>query len=67
MKEAINACVSLNQWDLAVSLASKHNVSEIGTLLAKYATHLLSKGKNLEAIEVWHGMVLRVLSLALIK
>ena len=53
VKEAISVCVSLNQWDLAVSLAKQHNVKEIDALLAKYASHLLSKSKNFEAIELY--------------
>jgi WD repeat-containing protein 35 len=44
--------VRLNQWNLAVQLANTHHVPEIDTLLAKYATHLLSKGKVVDAIEV---------------
>jgi WD repeat-containing protein 35 len=53
IKEAINVCVSLNQWDLAVQLANQFNMSEINTLLANYATHLLSKGKTVDAIELY--------------
>eukprot|EP00050_Salpingoeca_kvevrii_P018636 m.76510 g.76510 ORF g.76510 m.76510 type:complete len:1153 (+) comp8114_c0_seq1:167-3625(+) len=53
IKESINVCVSLNQWDQAVSLAKRHNVSEIDTLLAKYAAHLLSKNREIEAIELY--------------
>jgi WD repeat-containing protein 35 len=30
VKEAINACVRLNQWDLAVELADTHKVTEVG-------------------------------------
>ena len=45
-------CVQLNQWNLAVKVANKHNVKEIDALLAKYATHLLSKNKIVDAIEV---------------
>ncbi len=49
---AIAVCVRLNQWNLAVQLANTHHVPEIDSLLAKYATHLLSKGKVVDAIEV---------------
>eukprot|EP00053_Salpingoeca_punica_P010039 m.90373 g.90373 ORF g.90373 m.90373 type:complete len:1153 (-) comp15261_c1_seq1:288-3746(-) len=53
IKDAINVCVSLNQWDLAVQLAKKHNIMDIDSLLAKYASHLLGKNKPLEAIELY--------------
>eukprot|EP00730_Choanoeca_flexa_P001723 TRINITY_DN10757_c0_g1_i2.p1 TRINITY_DN10757_c0_g1~~TRINITY_DN10757_c0_g1_i2.p1 ORF type:complete len:1157 (+),score=402.04 TRINITY_DN10757_c0_g1_i2:149-3619(+) len=53
VKEAINACVRLNQWDLAVELADTHKVSEIDSLLSKYATHLLGKNKIVEAVELY--------------
>ena len=53
VKDAIAVCVELNQWDQAVKLASEHNVTEIDALLAKYASHLLSKDKLVEAIELY--------------
>eukprot|EP00056_Hartaetosiga_gracilis_P003229 m.61099 g.61099 ORF g.61099 m.61099 type:complete len:1163 (+) comp11378_c0_seq1:91-3579(+) len=53
IQEAINVCVHLNQWDQAVALANQHNVKEINALLAKYASHYLSKGKRVEAIELY--------------
>lgn len=53
VKDAIDCCVLLNQWDLAISLAKEHNVREIDSLLAKYAAHLLEKDKKLEAIELY--------------
>ena len=54
MKDAINCCVELNQWDQAVDLAKKHNIKEIDSLLAKYATYLLEKDKILSAVELYH-------------
>ncbi|EGD73851.1 WD repeat-containing protein 35 [Salpingoeca rosetta] len=53
VKSAIAVCVELNQWDQAVKLANEHNVKEIDALLAKYASHLLSKDKLVEAIELY--------------
>ncbi|KAG8445687.1 hypothetical protein GDO86_010460 [Hymenochirus boettgeri] len=50
---AVDACVHLNQWNKAVELAKNHNMKEIGSLLAKYASHLLEKNKTLEAIELY--------------
>lgn len=43
----------LNQWDQAVTLAQQHNFPQIEGLLAKYASHLLEKDKQLEAIELY--------------
>lgn len=53
VKEAIDCCVQLNEWDQAISLAQKHNVKEIDNLLAKYASYLLEKKKTLDAIELY--------------
>jgi hypothetical protein len=53
MKLAVDTCVNLNQWDQAVDLAKKFKLPEIGNLLAKYATHLLSKDRLLEAVELY--------------
>ena len=53
IKDAIDCCVLLNQWDLAVELAKKHSVREIDGLLTKYAAHLLEKEKTLDAIELY--------------
>ena len=52
IKESIQVCVTLNQWDQAVSLGSQYHIKEIDALLAKYASHLLGKNKILDAIEV---------------
>jgi len=53
VKDAIDCCVLLNQWDQAINLAKKHSVREIDVLLAKYAAHLLEKNKKLEAIALY--------------
>ena len=53
VKSAIDCCVELNQWNSAIELAKTHNVKEIDTLLAKYASHLLEKNKILNAIELY--------------
>ncbi|XP_023690491.1 WD repeat-containing protein 35 isoform X2 [Paramormyrops kingsleyae] len=52
-KAAVDTCVHLNQWNKAVELAKDHNMKEIGSLLAKYASHLLEKNKTLEAVELY--------------
>ncbi|XP_012869217.1 PREDICTED: WD repeat-containing protein 35 [Dipodomys ordii] len=52
-KSAVDSCVHLNQWNKAVELAKSHNMKEIGSLLARYASHLLEKNKTLDAIELY--------------
>ncbi|XP_033861234.1 WD repeat-containing protein 35 isoform X1 [Acipenser ruthenus] len=52
-KAAVDACVHLNQWNKGVELAKNHNMKEIGSLLSKYASHLLEKNKTLDAIELY--------------
>lgn len=52
--EAINTCVSLNQWHDAVELATKYNhPTQISSLLAKYAQHLLDENKVIQAVELY--------------
>ncbi|KAM5143257.1 WD repeat-containing protein 35 isoform 2-T2 [Callospermophilus lateralis] len=52
-KAAVDTCIHLNQWNKAVELAKSHNMKEIGSLLARYASHLLEKNKTLDAIELY--------------
>ncbi|XP_060042583.1 WD repeat-containing protein 35 isoform X5 [Erinaceus europaeus] len=52
-KAAVDTCVHLNQWNKAVELAKTHSMKEIGSLLARYASHLLEKNKTLDAIELY--------------
>ena len=50
----IDTCVNLNQWHSAVELATKYNQpTQISSLLAKYAQHLLDENKILQAIELY--------------
>eukprot|EP00929_Paragymnodinium_shiwhaense_P008039 TRINITY_DN111964_c0_g1_i1.p1 TRINITY_DN111964_c0_g1~~TRINITY_DN111964_c0_g1_i1.p1 ORF type:complete len:1227 (-),score=335.65 TRINITY_DN111964_c0_g1_i1:276-3956(-) len=53
LKTAVDTCVLLNQWDLAVSLAQQQNFQQIEGLLAKYAQHLLDKNKKIEAVQLY--------------
>ncbi|XP_051471912.1 WD repeat-containing protein 35 isoform X3 [Apus apus] len=52
-KDAVDTCVHLNQWDKAVELAKNHNMKEIGSLLARYASYLLKNSKIFDAIELY--------------
>ncbi|KAG7199655.1 hypothetical protein KM043_014248 [Ampulex compressa] len=53
VKLAVDTCVRLNHWDQAVELAKTYKMAQIGELLSKYANHLLSNGKRLQAIELY--------------
>ncbi|XP_046383004.1 WD repeat-containing protein 35 [Ischnura elegans] len=53
-KAAMNVCVSLNEWSMAVNLAREHNISEdVPGLLSKYIEHLLEEKKTFQAIELY--------------
>ena len=53
VKRAIDTCVILNQWNLAVELAEKNNFLQIEGLLQKYAQHLMERNKKMEAVELY--------------
>eukprot|EP00397_Hematodinium_sp_SG-2012_P004975 GEMP01004991.1.p1 GENE.GEMP01004991.1~~GEMP01004991.1.p1 ORF type:complete len:1182 (+),score=262.89 GEMP01004991.1:170-3715(+) len=54
-QKAIDICVALNQWDLAIDLAQKQELApgQIETLLAQYAKHLLDKNKTIDAVNLY--------------
>lgn len=51
--KAIRACVRLNHWDKAVTLAQEHEFAQIETLLNKYAGVLLDKGEHMQAVSLY--------------
>ncbi|KAJ3015471.1 WD repeat-containing protein 35 [Thoreauomyces humboldtii] len=53
IKAAVDTCMQMNQWNMAIELANKHRFGGIESLLTQYATHLLDTGKTLEAIELY--------------
>lgn len=53
VKKAIDCCVLMNQWNLAVELAEENKFMQIEGLLSMYANHLLEKKKKLEAAELY--------------
>ena len=53
VKKAIDCCVLLNQWNMAVELAEQHNFLQIEQLLQRYAAHLMEKNKKMEAVELF--------------
>ena len=53
IKTAIDSCIILNQWNLAMELAEKHQYKDIGALLSKYANYLVDRKKIIDAIELY--------------
>eukprot|EP01035_Chromulina_nebulosa_P019079 gene19079-24905_t len=52
-KAAVDCCVTLNQWETALSLAEQHDFPQVEGLLNKFASELINKGKKLEAVELF--------------
>jgi WD repeat-containing protein 35 len=53
VKRAIDCCVLLNQWHLAVELAEANGLVQIEPLLQRYAASLIDSNKKIEAIELY--------------
>ncbi len=53
VKEAVDCCVALSQWNRAIELARQYEMRDIDALLAKYARQLLDKNKTIDAIELY--------------
>lgn len=49
---AVNCCVNLRQWGMAVELAQRYKIGQIGGLLGKHAAQLLVDGRLHEAVEL---------------
>ena len=52
-KEAVDCCVLLNKWDLALELAERYDYPQVEGLLIKYAMNLVSTDRKLEAVELF--------------
>ena len=52
-KEAVDCCVLLNKWDLALELAERYDYPQVEGLLIKYAMALVSGDRKLEAVELF--------------
>lgn len=52
-KKAIDCCVLLNQWHLAVELAEQNNFVQIEQLLSRMAAGLMERNQKIEAIELY--------------
>ena len=61
MKQAVDCCVLLSQWDQAVALAQEHSIPQVQSLLFKYAAMLLEQQKTMEAVQLYrkvqHGQL----------
>mmetsp|Transcript_7812 Transcript_7812/g.27429 ORF Transcript_7812/g.27429 Transcript_7812/m.27429 type:complete len:1008 (-) Transcript_7812:93-3116(-) len=53
VKGAVDACVLLNKWDTAITLAEQHNFPQIEGVLSKYAGYLLDQNKRLAAVDLY--------------
>ena len=53
IKKAIDHCVQMNKWDLAVDLAEKHNFQQIDGLINKFAKVLFEKNRKMDLVELY--------------
>ncbi|TPX47173.1 hypothetical protein SeMB42_g03432 [Synchytrium endobioticum] len=53
IKAAVDTCIYLNQWNIAIDIAEKHRIKEVNTLLYRHAERLLLDGKLFEAISLY--------------
>ena len=52
-KAAVDCCVQQNRWDTAIELAEQHDFPQVEGLLQRYASGLVAKGRELEAVELY--------------
>ena len=65
-RRAIARCVELHEWDAALALAAEHGYPRAEALLRRCAAHLLGRGRELDAVELFrragrHGDAARLL------
>ena len=53
VKKAIDTCVLMNKWNLAVELAEKNNFYQIEGLINKFGSALMEKGKKMDLVELY--------------
>jgi len=53
VKKAIDTCVLMNKWNLAVELAEKNNFYQIEGLVNKFGSILMEKGKKMDLVELY--------------
>ncbi|MCQ2817045.1 MAG: hypothetical protein MJ252_07250 [archaeon] len=52
-KRAIDTCVLMNKWNLAVELAEKNNFFQIEGLINKFGNILIEKNKKMDLVELY--------------
>lgn len=53
VKKAIDTCVLMNKWNLAVELAEKNNFFQIEGLVTKFCNILIEKNKKMDLVELY--------------
>lgn len=53
IKRAIDICVLMNKWNLAVDLAHKHGLFQIEGLVNKFCNILIEKNKKMDLVEFY--------------
>lgn len=53
VKKAIDTCVLMNKWNLAVELAEKNNFFQIEGIINKFGSILMEKGKKMDLVELY--------------
>lgn len=53
VRKALNACLAMSEWKIAIDLANEHHIEHIDSLLNKYSEHLLEENRYVEIIEVY--------------
>ena len=52
-KAAVDCCIQQNRWNTAIELAEQHDFPQVEGLLQRYASGLVSKGRKLEAVDLY--------------
>ena len=53
VQQAIDACIQLNQWNVAIELGHAHNKAEVDGKLMKYMQVVMDTNKLFEAVELY--------------
>ena len=53
LQVAVESCVKMHQWEVAVRLADSYKFPDIQSALGQYAKELLVSGKQLHAVELY--------------
>ena len=53
VEQAIQNCIEMSEWKLALDLAHQHRFEHIDSILSQYVDHLLAEHKYIEIIEIY--------------